>query len=107
MIHNHEVAGSIPAPATKLPERAFFMYYIYIIYSQLKDKYYTGFTENISTRLEKHNAGATPSTKTGRPWTLAYKEKFENKTDAIKRENQIKKMKSRIFIETLIKAQNR
>jgi len=50
----------------------------------------------------KHNAGATPSTRTGIPWRMIYFETFKNKHDAILRESEIKKMKSRIYIEKLI-----
>jgi putative endonuclease len=67
-------------------------FYVYIIYSSKADKYYTGYTGNIETRLAKHNSGATRSTWMGKPWELVYSEKFENKTDAIKREITIKKI---------------
>jgi putative endonuclease len=69
-------------------------FYVYIIYSSKTDKYYTGYTGNIETRLAKHNNGATRSTRTGKPWELVYSEEFENKTSAIKRELTIKKKKS-------------
>jgi putative endonuclease len=42
-------------------------YFVYILYSQSRDRYYIGSCSNIQTRLERHNAGATPSTKPGRP----------------------------------------
>jgi putative endonuclease len=79
-------------------------YYVYIIYSTSRDKYYTGYSQNPEERLVEHNSGATISTRTGKPWVLVYQEKCINKTTAIKRENQIKKMKSRKYIETLIKS---
>jgi len=77
-------------------------YHVYIIYSSSRDKYYTGYSQNPEERLIEHNSGATTSTRTGRPWTLVYKEKCINKTTSIKREKQIKKMKSRQYIESLI-----
>jgi len=49
-----------------------------------------------------NNAGATPSTKAGRPWVIVYTEVFDSKTEALKRENYLKRMKSRSFIENLI-----
>jgi putative endonuclease len=78
-------------------------FYVYILYSQSKDKYYIGFTHDISTRLFKHNAGATPSTRPGIPWEMVYSETLHNKHDAILREREIKARKSRIFIESLIR----
>jgi len=77
-------------------------YYVYIIYSQLKNRYYTGYSSDPEERLVEHNLGATPSTRPGRPWTLVYTEEFDNKTAAILREKEIKRMKSRKYIETLL-----
>jgi putative endonuclease len=77
-------------------------YTVYILYSQSKDKFYVGYTQNPSERLLEHNAGATPSTRPGIPWVMVYKEECVNKTAAIKRENAIKKMKSRKYIQNLI-----
>ena len=48
------------------------MFYTYIIQSQMNGKYYTGSCSNIDERIKRHNAGATPSTKPGRPWKLVY-----------------------------------
>ena len=77
-------------------------YTVYIIYSQSQDKYYTGYTHNLEVRLLKHNSGATPSTRRGIPWILVYREEYGDKASAIKRESQIKRMKSRKYIENLI-----
>jgi putative endonuclease len=77
-------------------------YTIYILYSQSKDRYYTGYTTNPDERLLEHNNGATPSTRPGIPWIMVYKEECDDKTGAIRRETTIKKMKSRKYIERLI-----
>jgi putative endonuclease len=79
-------------------------YYVYILYSQSKDRYYTGYSANPEERVVEHNLGATPSTRPGRPWILAYTEEFENNSAAIKREREIKAMKSRKYIKTLIES---
>ena len=78
------------------------MFTVYILKSSKTDKYYIGYTANIEDRVEQHNSGSTPSTRSGIPWTLVYTETFDNKTDAIKRENEIKRKKSRKYIEYLI-----
>ncbi len=78
------------------------MYFVYIIYSKKRDSFYIGYTANINTRITKHNAGATISTKSGIPWELVYSEQYVTKTEAIKREKAIKKKKSRKYIEFLI-----
>jgi putative endonuclease len=89
-----------------IPDSFFYIggmiYYVYILYSQSKDRYYTGYSHNPEDRVIEHNAGATPSTRPGIPWIMVYKEEFADKTAAIKRENTIKKMKSRKYIERLI-----
>ncbi|MCK5028436.1 MAG: GIY-YIG nuclease family protein [Bacteroidales bacterium] len=79
------------------------MFFVYILYSNKRDRYYIGYTSEIENRVAKHNVGSTTSTKSGIPWVLVYKEEFESKTDAIKREKEIKRMKSRKYIERLIK----
>lgn len=78
-------------------------YYVYIIYSPNKKKYYTGYSKDPEGRLLEHNSGATTSTRSGRPWILVYKEEYADKNSAIRRETEIKKMKSRKYIEELIK----
>ena len=79
------------------------MYYVYIIYSKSRDRYYTGFTAgDPEWRLQRHNMGWTRSTKSGIPWKLVYHESFDTKTEALQRENFIKRQKSRKFIEKLI-----
>jgi len=77
-------------------------YYVYILYSQSKDRYYVGYSRNPDERLIEHNLGATTSTRPGRPWVLVYTEELEDKSSAIKREGEIKRMKSRKYIENLI-----
>ena len=81
------------------------MYYTYIIYSSTADQYYTGHTSYTPvSRLDQHNRGETPSTKHGIPWNLKFYKSFNSKTEAIKFENFIKRQKSRIFIEKLIRS---
>jgi len=77
-------------------------YYCYIIYSESKDKYYVGHSEDVVKRLLQHNDGLSTFTAKASDWTLAYKEEFETREEAAKRERQIKKKKSRKYIEWLI-----
>ncbi len=78
-------------------------YFTYILYSESKDRYYIGSCEDVLIRLKRHNDGATPSTKSYRPWRIVWTEQYESKTDAIKKELFIKRMKSRKFIEDLVR----
>ena len=43
------------------------------------------------------------ATKYGTPWILKYTEHFKSRAEALKRELYIKKMKSRKYIESLIR----
>jgi len=78
------------------------VYFVYILYSEKTDRYYIGSTSDIDKRLLKHNLGGTASTRPGRPWKLVYTETLQNKTEALVREKEIKKKKSRKYIEWLI-----
>jgi putative endonuclease len=79
------------------------MYYIYILFSLKTNKYYVGSTNDLQGRLKHHNTGSTPSTKSGAPnWEIRYTETVPNRVAALKREREIKKKKSRNYIELLI-----
>ena len=78
-------------------------YYVYIIQSLADYSYYVGSTQNVEDRIERHNQGRSQYTKTKIPWQLVHTEAFSNKSNALKRENQIKRRKSKDFIESLIK----
>jgi putative endonuclease len=77
-------------------------WYTYILYSPNIDKYYTGSTNNLEWRIQRHNQGWGKYTKRGIPWKLVYYETFNNKSNALKRENEIKNKKSRAYIKSLI-----
>ncbi|MEX0723260.1 MAG: GIY-YIG nuclease family protein [Gracilimonas sp.] len=79
------------------------MHYTYIIYSESRNRYYIGSTSvGVGKRIERHNEGWSRSTKSGIPWELVYYKSFKNKTEALKWEKNIKRQKSRRFIERLI-----
>ena len=78
------------------------MYLVYIIYSKIKDRYYTGQTDNLEQRLLSHNYGRSKYTRIADDWIVVYTETFQNRQEAIQRENEIKKKKSRKYIQYLI-----
>jgi putative endonuclease len=69
------------------------MYFIYIIESLIVIRYHIGSTENLERRLSAHNSGKVKSTRAYKPWELVYTERFDTKSEAIKRERQIKSYK--------------
>ncbi|MHB1686583.1 MAG: GIY-YIG nuclease family protein [Ignavibacteriaceae bacterium] len=74
----------------------------YILFSQTVNKYYIGSTNNILRRLDEHNSRQTSSTKAGVPWKIIFMKEFVLKSDAIKLEYKLKKMKSRKYLEWFI-----
>ena len=79
------------------------MFTTYVLYSEKYDKIYIGYTSNLQQRLLSHNQLATKGWMIKfRPWQLIYKEKFETKSEAIKREKQLKSFQGRTFIRNLI-----
>ena len=77
-------------------------HYVYILYSLKSDRYYVGCTSDIANRLLQHNSGRNQSTKHGLPWELKYTETFISLNEARCREIEIKKKKSRKYLEWLI-----
>ena len=64
-------------------------------------KFYIGSTEALSTRLSQHNdPEAKPSKYAPKnsPWVLVWKEDFPTRGEAVRRERQIKRMKSARWI---------
>jgi len=82
------------------------MAWVYILHSQKLDKYYVGACTDLDRRLYEHNLGHSKFTSTGIPWRLVYSEEVENLVLAKQRELKIKKMKSRAYIEDLIRKTN-
>ena len=80
------------------------MFFLYIIYSSSINQFYIGQTANLEDRLIRHNQGRSKSTKKGNDWVLKYTESFESRSEAVKRELEIKGMKSRKYIEELIQS---
>ena len=79
------------------------VYYVYILFSPSKKKYYIGYTgDELSERISKHNSNHKGFTGKIGDWKLMYEEIFADKNLAMKRELKIKSWKSRIVIEELI-----
>jgi putative endonuclease len=76
---------------------------VFFLYSEKINKYYVGACTDLDRRLYEHNLGHSKFTSTGKPWELVYKEEWEDLVLAKQRELKIKKMKSRTYIEDLIR----
>ena len=67
------------------------------------DKIYIGMTSNLSERFLSHNKLSKKGwTKRYRPWEIIYTEKYPTKTEALKREKELKTARGRIFARSKI-----
>ncbi len=80
------------------------MYSVYIIYSSTLDKYYIGYTEDMAKRLQQHNEGISRFTAKASDWIVKYTAAYKSRELAHQRELEIKRKKSRKYIEWLISA---
>ena len=70
-------------------------FYVYIIgSSQPRKRTYVGWTTDFNKRLRAHNTSKGAKFTRGSQWILLHKEKLKTKSDAMKREVQLKKDKS-------------
>ncbi|WP_343589707.1 GIY-YIG nuclease family protein [Flavobacterium sp.] len=77
---------------------------VYILHSLKLNRYYIGYTTNFDLRLEFHkNSPSNKFTANANDWTLFLSFDCANKTQALSIEKHIKNMKSKTYIENLIK----
>ena len=74
------------------------------MYSISHDRYYIGQTNNLVSRIRRHNKGYVKSTKAYLPWEIVYSEEFTTRTEAVRRETYLKSLKSKIKIKELVDA---
>ncbi len=79
------------------------MFYTYVLYSSKFNKIYIGFSADAYKRLAAHNDERnTGWTKKYQPWEIIHLERFKTKTEALKREKELKSSRGRSFIRSLI-----
>jgi putative endonuclease len=83
----------------------FVMHYLYILYSPSKDRYYVGETIDMAIRLNQHLEGFYKGSYTSKTkdWELKLVIEFNTISQARKAEIFIKWMKSKKFVEGLLK----
>ena len=79
------------------------MFHTYILLSEKTWKFYIGSTGNLEDRFFRHSTGRSKATLSGRPWKLIWTEEFNTRSDAYKREMEIKVWKSHDRIVQLVK----
>ncbi len=74
-------------------------YYVYILRSNIDNKFYTGYTKNLKLRFKEHQNGSVPSTKNRSPFELIYFEGCLNQQGATHREKYLKSYHGKQFLK--------
>jgi len=77
--------------------------FVYILKSLKNNRYYIGSTNDIKRRFAEHQNGENKSTNNLLPLRLMFYQKYPSITKAKKVESRLKKFKSRVIIEKVIK----
>ena len=77
--------------------------FVYILQSEVNNRYYVGSTIDLERRLDEHNNGKSKYTRFTRPFKLVFVQEFGNIIEARKLEYKLKSKKSRAIIEKIIK----
>jgi putative endonuclease len=80
----------------------FFMYYVYILQSELNQSYYKGLTNHLERRLQEHNSGKHQSTSRYLPWVMVWHCGKPNRAEAQELEKKLKNITSRDKLEKFI-----
>ena len=73
-------------------------YYVYILIdTETEMHHYVGFTQDLSERLAKHNAGEVPHTTKFKPWRIQTAIAFDCKEKAVAFEDYLKSGSGREF----------
>lgn len=81
------------------------MFIVYVIYNSEHKKFYIGQTSKLEVRIKMHNERKLARSYTARfdgEWFLVYNEHFCTRSEAIKREKQLKSFQGRKFIKKLL-----
>ncbi len=79
-------------------------FYVYVLQSETTGRYYVGQTEHLPERVVYHQANYSKALKNRGPWKLRYFEEYATRSEAVRREQAIKRQKDRRFIESLLRA---
>ena len=72
--------------------------YVYTLQSESEsDRFYVGLTDDLATRLAKHNAGGVPHTARHRPWRIKTAIAFRDRERAATFERYLKSPSGRAF----------
>lgn len=76
---------------------------VYILQSLANGRFYVGSTNDLNRRIAEHNAGKTKSLQYLRPLQLVFHQEYQTLEQARRIEYKLKKLKSKVIIERIIK----
>ncbi len=79
------------------------MYFVYILQSVSTGRFYVGQCDHLIKRFYQHQHGVNLATRNRGPWWMPYYEIHPNRSDALRREREIKSKKSADGIRRIIK----
>ncbi len=79
------------------------MYYVYILRSLKDGSLYTGYTDDLRNRFNRHNKGPISSTVHRKPFKLIYYETCLNQQDATAREKYLKTGMGKRYLKNRLK----
>ncbi len=79
-------------------------YHVYILKSLCDGSFYIGQTNNLVSRLQRHNGGLEKYTKTKAPWEIFWSMEVGTRSEAMRIEKKLKNMKSRRRIIAFVEA---
>ncbi len=83
------------------------MYWVYIIQSEKDGAFYIGQTNDLESRIVRHNEGLSKYTSRKVPWKIVYTEEYNSRKEAMQREQFLKKQRNRDFYNRLIASKNK
>jgi putative endonuclease len=79
------------------------MFTVYVLKSIKNGKRYVGYTEkSIDVRVKEHNSGCNKWTRRNRSFILVYKEEFDKRISAMRREKFLKSGQGRELLDSIL-----
>lgn len=76
-------------------------YYVYILYSEVQNKYYIGSTQDVTERLDRHNSGKENYTRKYIPWNLVLSLKKATRSEAFQLEIKIELYQCDLYFSSI------
>ncbi len=81
-------------------------YFVYILKSEVDQRFYFGQSQNLGKRIDGHNSGKSIYTKKYIPWKLVAYKTFESRKEAIKFERMLKNLHGQQKVQSFISRHN-